>query len=96
MVLDAGGADESYSLTSLADVIGGLLQAYEERHHEIPATGIGALKYLMEAHGLSQKALPEIGSQGVVSEILSGKRMLNLRQIKALAARFQVAEQVFI
>ena len=34
--------------------------------------------------------LPEIGSQGVVSEILSGKRELNVRQIRALAARFHV------
>jgi len=95
-VLDAGGADENHCLASLADVIGDLLQAYENQHHGIQATGIDALKYLMEAHDLGQKDLPEIGSQGVVSEVLSGKRMLNLRQIKSLAARFQVAEQVFI
>ncbi len=30
--------------------------------------------YLMEEHGLRQSDLPEIGSQGVVSEILNGKR----------------------
>jgi HTH-type transcriptional regulator/antitoxin HigA len=30
----------------------------------------------------------EIGSQGVVSEVLAGRRHLNVRQIPALAARF--------
>lgn len=40
--------------------------------------------------------LPEIGSQGVVSEILNGKRELNVRQIRALADRFHVSPSVFI
>jgi HTH-type transcriptional regulator/antitoxin HigA len=39
----------------------------------------------MEAHGLTQSELPEIGSPGVVSEILSGERELNIRQIRHLA-----------
>jgi HTH-type transcriptional regulator/antitoxin HigA len=50
----------------------------------------------MEEHDLRQSDLPEIGSQGVVSEILSGKRELNVRQIKELAQRFQVSPAVFI
>ncbi len=33
--------------------------------------------------------------QGVVSEVLNGKRELNLRQVKALAARFSVPLEVF-
>ncbi len=45
---------------------------------------------LMEEHGLRQSDLPEIVSQGVVSEVLAGKRRLNLRQVQALAARFSV------
>jgi transcriptional regulator with XRE-family HTH domain len=35
-------------------------------------------------------------SQGVVSEILSGKRDLNVRQITQLAARFGVSPALFI
>jgi HTH-type transcriptional regulator/antitoxin HigA len=50
----------------------------------------------MEDHGLSQSDLPEVGSQGVVSEILSGKRDLNVRQIARLAARFGVSPAVFL
>jgi len=40
--------------------------------------------------------LAEIGSQGVVSEILNGKRELNVRQIRALAERFNVSAAVFV
>jgi HTH-type transcriptional regulator/antitoxin HigA len=40
--------------------------------------------------------LPQIGPQGVVSEILSGRRKLNVRQIQALAARFGVEPGIFI
>jgi HTH-type transcriptional regulator/antitoxin HigA len=45
---------------------------------------------------LTQAELPEVGSQGVVSEVLSGKRELNVRQIRALAQRFRVSPAVFI
>jgi HTH-type transcriptional regulator/antitoxin HigA len=54
------------------------------------------LHYLMAEHGLAQSDLPEVGSQGVVSEILRGKRKLNLRQVQALAARFNVSPAVFM
>jgi HTH-type transcriptional regulator/antitoxin HigA len=50
----------------------------------------------MEEHNLSQSNFPEIGTQGVVSEILSGKRQLNLRQVKSLSKRFNVSPSVFI
>ena len=56
-----------------------------------PAT---VLAFLMAEHGLRQSELPEIGSQGVVSEVLSGRRALNLRQVKALAKRFAVPMDV--
>jgi HTH-type transcriptional regulator/antitoxin HigA len=54
------------------------------------------LRYLMEEHGLSQSDLPEVGSQGVVSEVIHGKRDLNMRQVRALAKRFHVSPAVFI
>jgi HTH-type transcriptional regulator/antitoxin HigA len=50
----------------------------------------------MEEHGLTQADLSEIGSQGVVSEILHGKRELNTRQIKELSKRFGVSPAVFL
>lgn len=96
-VLDAGGADEQHPLALLADYLGDLVAAWEARDAmPPPATGLEWLRHLMGVHGLRQGDLPEIGSQGVVSEILSGKRTLNIRQIKALASRFGVPEQTFL
>lgn len=54
------------------------------------------LRFFMEEHDLTQRDLPEVGSQDVVSESLSGKRDLNVRQIRALASRFHVSPAVFI
>jgi HTH-type transcriptional regulator/antitoxin HigA len=56
----------------------------------LSATPGTLLAYLMEEHGLKQSDLPEVGPQSVVSEILSGKRAPNLRQVKVLAKRFRV------
>jgi HTH-type transcriptional regulator/antitoxin HigA len=50
----------------------------------------------MQQHGLKQSDLPEIGSQGVVSEILAGKRALNVRQVKTLSVRFGVSTATFV
>jgi HTH-type transcriptional regulator/antitoxin HigA len=49
----------------------------------------------MEEHGLKQSDLPEVGNQGVVSQILAGARELNVSQIIALAKRFKVSAGVF-
>ena len=97
MLLDEIGSDERHPLYSLLDTLGTLLEAYEEQHHPIPdAGGSGVLEYLMEEHGLTQSQLPEVGSQGVVSEVLSGKRELNVRQIRELSKRFKVSPAVFL
>ena len=96
-LLDEIGEDEAHPLYSLLDTLGILIEAYDDEHHSIPdCTGIDALLYLMGEHQLSQSDLPEIGSQGVVSEILNGKRSLNIRQIKALAQRFNVSPATFL
>ena len=54
------------------------------------------LRFLMDEHGLTQSDLSEVGSQSVISDILRGKRVLNVRQIRALAKRFQVSPAVFV
>jgi HTH-type transcriptional regulator/antitoxin HigA len=96
-LLDEIGTDESHPLYGLLDLLGTLIQVYEEKHHPVPpASGADALRFLMDEHGLTQSDLAEIGSQGVMSEILSGKRDLNVRQIRILAQRFHVSPAVFI
>lgn len=96
-LLDEIGTNEKHPLYSLLDTLGTLVHAYEEEHYPIPdASGADVLRFFMEEHGLTQSDLPEVGSQGVVSEILNGKRELNIRQVRALAEKFNVSTAVFV
>ncbi len=96
-LVDEVGTNEAHPLYELLDTLGTLLHAYEEQYELLPeSSGAEALAYLMEEHGLTQSELSEVGSQGVVSEILNGKRALNVRQMRALARRFGVSPAVFL
>ncbi|MBP9500702.1 MAG: hypothetical protein KBF17_00930 [Candidatus Promineofilum sp.] len=96
-LLDDVGANEKHPLYGLLDTLGTVIAAYEADNLTLAEAGGGeVLAYLMEEHGLRQSDLPEVGSQGVVSEVLSGKRELNVRQIRELAARFGVSPAVFV
>ena len=97
-LLDAGAADEAHPLGDLAATLGELIGDYDNAHY--PAKDVAPreiLRFLMNQRGLKQTDLAEeLGSQGVVSEILSGKRELNLRQMRALARRFAVPVAAFV
>lgn len=96
-LIDEVGTDEDHPLYTLLDTLGTVMRAYEEEHHPMPdATGGEVLRYLMDEHGLTQSDLPEVGSQGVVSETLNGKRDLNVRQVRALSERFGVSPAMFV
>jgi HTH-type transcriptional regulator/antitoxin HigA len=96
-LLEAGAGDEQDPLHDLVNMLGTLIAEYDDAHYpQQPVSPVDVLRFLMEQHQLPQSGLPEIGTQGVVSEILSGKRELNVRQIRALAARFSVPASVFI
>ncbi|MBI5447291.1 MAG: transcriptional regulator, partial [Gammaproteobacteria bacterium] len=96
-LLNIIGENENHELIGLADTMSNLIQAYDEAHRKkTKNAGINALRYLMEEHNLHQSDLPQIASQGVMSEILNGKRDLNLRQIKLLAQYFYVNPSTFI
>ena len=96
-LLDEAGGDERHPIMGLVDIVGDLIEDYETEQYHLPETnGIDALKFLMEQNGLKQGDLEEIGSQGVVSEILTGKRELNVRQVRALSKRFGVSTTTFL
>jgi HTH-type transcriptional regulator/antitoxin HigA len=50
----------------------------------------------MSTHGLSQRDVPEIGAQSVVSAVLLGKRIINARMAVALSRRFKLPVSAFI
>jgi HTH-type transcriptional regulator/antitoxin HigA len=91
------GDDEDHPLALLASRMGDLIEAYDEQTRPMPpVTGADALRYVMQEHGLDQSSVPEIGAQSIVSDILRGKRQINLRQARALSERFSVPAAVFL
>ena len=94
---DRAHEDAAHPLSPLLDFLSTVVHDYEVEHHAIPnAPPREVLRFLMEQHGLSQSDLPEVGNQSVVSQILAGRRMLNTRQIAALAQRFRIGTDALI
>ena len=92
------GTDETHPVFALVALAAERIRAYE--YVKTPwtdtSTPASRLAFLMEQHGLRQSDLPEVGAQSVVSDLLSGKRALNLRQAQALARRFALPIEVFL
>jgi HTH-type transcriptional regulator / antitoxin HigA len=81
-----------------AETLAILIEYYEENHFPMKnASGLDALKFLMEQNDLKQKDLVGVlGGKSTVSEIFSEKRPLNLRHIRILADEFHVKPATFI
>jgi len=94
---DAGAMDRAHPLNDLFLLAADLVYQYEQEKYPLPPLrGQQMLRFLMEQHQLRQSDLvDEIGSQGVVSEILSGRRELNKSHIAALSKRFSVSPAIF-
>jgi antitoxin component HigA of HigAB toxin-antitoxin module len=90
---------EKEQVLKYIDVLSTLIEAYESiKYPKIGknVTDAQVLNYLMQEHNLKQIDLKkELGGQSVVSDILSGKRKLNVNQIEALAKRFKVSPSLF-
>lgn len=82
----------------LLDLLVTLIEEFEARAYpmkQIPPNEM--LKYIIEERGMKQKdLLPIFGSEGIISEILKGKRQINLRQAKDLSEFLKVNVSLFI
>ncbi len=82
--------------TSLLNLIASNIEAYEShRYPTKKVSSVEMLKFLMDEHNLGQGDLLEVGSQSLVSKILSGERQLTLEHIRSLSKRFGVSPAVF-
>ncbi len=90
---DPGSPDGDY-----VDVLSTLIEAYEARHHPIPAPDpIAAIEFMIEQKGLTRRDLePAIGSRGRVSEVLNRKRPLTLPMVRSLSALLQIPTDVLV
>lgn len=94
---DSGQAGEGGAYEDLFLLLADILEQQDRQDYPLPdATPAQALRFLMEQHGLTQSQLPQVGNQSVVSQVLSGQRQLNVRQIAALCQRFGVGPQLFM
>lgn len=84
--------------TELLQLIAMIIQEFDKRQEQPePASPQEVLLHLMEERELKQADLVgKIGSKGVVSEIVNGKRSISKSQAKTLAEIFHVSSSVFI
>lgn len=95
-LLDIVGDNEAHPLMGLVHQLGDLVSDYENQNHPMPqGDGRAALVFLMNQHHLGQSDLSDIAPQSVISEILNGKRQMNIRHIKGLSSRFSVSADTF-
>lgn len=87
----------SHEEGSYAKILMGFIEEWDEKNQAIPdASPVEVLATLLEANGLRQRDLAGLlGSESVVSEVLSGKRQLNVGHIRRLSERFHVSPAVF-
>jgi HTH-type transcriptional regulator/antitoxin HigA len=82
----------------LAELLTALITDYEQKHHAIPpASPREVLEFLLSERGLSAKDLwPLVGSKGITSEILNGKRGISIAIAGRLGEFFHLNPVVFI
>jgi HTH-type transcriptional regulator/antitoxin HigA len=96
--LMAKGEDLSPEESTLLETLAILVESYEETEFPMPISSPrNVLLHLMEVRSLKQVDLVKvIGSKGIVSEILSGKRAISKSQAKELGVFFHVSPALFI
>ena len=84
--------------TRLLQLLSTLIEVYEDEHYPIPdAPPHVMIQGFMQDRGLRNKDLePILGSSGVTSEVVSGKRKPSKTQIKKLAELFGVSPELFV
>jgi HTH-type transcriptional regulator/antitoxin HigA len=75
-----------------------LVHDYEEKQFPIDKPDpVAAIRFRMEQQGLAPKDLvPLLGSRSRVSEVLSGRRGLSLKMIRALAVGLHIPAEVLL
>ncbi len=84
----APGSDEYEALQIVSDLVWG----WEQKHVEmVPPDPIEAIKFRLDMLGLTLRDLrPYIGSDARISEVMSGKRDLTLKMVRALHSHLGV------
>ena len=91
-------SERSPEQDALLDLLVIIIEKFESEHYQLHgSTPQSILQHLMDARDIKQEDLVGvIGSRGVVSEVINGKRSISKAQAKALAELFSVDVGLFI
>jgi HTH-type transcriptional regulator/antitoxin HigA len=83
---------------ALAEMLTTLIEKFEEDRYALhPASPGAILRELLDANGLKQKDLAGlVGSKGIASEIVSGKRGISRSLAEIFTKRFNVPYRIFL
>lgn len=92
------GEELTLEENSLLELLSILVEIYEDSQFPVePSSPQNILLHLMDARELKQSDLVGvIGSKGIVSEIVNGKRSISKAQAKALGEFFHISPALFI
>lgn len=92
------GEELSPEENTLLELLSILVEIYEDSQFPVePSSPQNILLHLMDARELKQSDLVGvIGSKGIVSEVINGKRSISKAQAKALGEFFHISPAVFI
>ncbi len=84
--------------SALYDLVTMLVETYEAQHYEIEKSSpVEVLQHIIESSGIDIADLADIfGSSEVTSQILAGRRLIDVMQAQALANRFKLSPQIFL
>lgn len=98
-LVDRGFENLTTGEEAYLDVLSDLVEKYEKTHHPIPdASPVEMLKFFIEERRTNQRAVA-IGSGiavSTMSEILAGRRQMNLEHMQKLAGFFKIGAGMFL
>jgi len=98
-LMKKGESGRSPEEERLLDLLVTLIEDFEEKAYPMGESISPArmLRSIMQDHNLKQTDMLDIfGSQGVVSQVLNGKREISKAQARRLSQRFRLPVDVFI
>ena len=83
---------------AVSELLTTLIEKFEEERYALNAASpADILRELLDANDLAQKDLAEIvGSKGIASELLNGKRRISRAQALLFSQRFHVPYKLFL
>ncbi len=100
-LIDADGIEDTAIRQRALEILNAvtiLAIEYEKKHFPIPAPSpVEAIRERMAMLNLSQKEVAEyFGGENRISEVLNGKRKLNLKMIRALHKNLGIPAEILI